>query len=115
MASAIGHYGLLITLVHVFAIEPVVASVGGAFLGAIINYTLNYRFTFRSKTRHIESFTKFALVAFGGMLLNTLFMWIGIYFFILNYLLTQVITTLLIFSWSFIGNRYWTFKRDLNN
>jgi len=109
-----GHYGLLITLVQVFHVEPVRASVAGALLGALINYTLNYRFTFRSKTRHVESVTKFALVAAVGLIFNTLLMWVGVDLLHAHYLLTQVITTVLIFLWSFGANRYWTFRRDLN-
>ena len=112
-ASAVGHYGLLITLVQVFGIEPGRASVAGALLGALINYALNYRFTFRSQTRHVESVTKFAVVATVGLMFNTFLMWFGVHVLNANYLITQVIATVLIFLWSFVGNRYWTFRRDL--
>lgn len=112
-ASAVGHYGLLITLVQGFGLEPVRASVAGALLGALINYTLNYHFTFRSKTDHVESVTKFALVAGVGLLLNTAFMWLGVDVLHVHYLLSQVLATMLVFFWSFGANRYWTFRHDL--
>ncbi|TCS37796.1 putative flippase GtrA [Paucimonas lemoignei] len=107
--SAIGHYGLLILLVQVARIDAVPASAAGALLGAWINYSLNYRFTFRSNKRHVESVTKFAVVAVIGLLLNTLFMWIGVDLLHLYYLLAQVITTGLVMVWSFLANRFWTF------
>lgn len=108
--SAIGHYGLLITLVQLAKVAPVPASVAGASLGACINYALNYRFTFRSTKQHRESICKFLVVAAVGLLLNTLFMWIGVKMIGLYYLLSQIITTGLVMIWSFIGNRFWTFQ-----
>ena len=111
-ASAIGHYGLLISLVQGFGVEPVRASVAGALLGACINYALNYRYTFRSNKRHRESVIKFAIVATVGLALNTLFMWLGVHLLAVHYLLSQVLTTGLVLFWSFGANRFWTFRTD---
>ncbi|MBS0309050.1 MAG: GtrA family protein [Proteobacteria bacterium] len=107
--SAIGHYGLLILLVHGAGVAAVPASSAGALLGALINYSLNYRFTFQSNKKHTESVGKFALVAVIGLLLNTLLMWIGVDLLHLYYLLSQILTTGLVMVWSFLGNRFWTF------
>jgi len=110
--SAIGHYGLLITLVQGPGVEPVRASVAGALLGAWINYTLNYRYTFHSNKRHRESVSKFATVAAVGLVLNTFFMWLGVDVMRVHYLLSQVLTTALVLLWSFGANRYWTFRHQ---
>ena len=107
--SAIGHYGLLILLVQGFSTDAVLASSAGATLGAVINYLLNYHYTFQSRQAHASSFTKFALVAIVGLGLNTLLMWGGVDLLHLHYLLAQVVTTGLVLIWSFLGNRYWTF------
>lgn len=107
--SAIGHYGLLIALVQVAGVAPVPASAAGALLGAVINYVLNYHFTFRSEAQHRVALVKFACVALVGLSLNTLFMWIGIELFHLHYLVSQILTTGLVVIWSFSGNRFWTF------
>lgn len=107
--SAVGHFGLLIVLVKLAAVDAVAASAAGALLGAWINYSLNYRFTFRSTKRHSESVVKFAVVAAVGLVLNTLFMWIGVKQLEWHYLVSQIITTGLVFLWSFGANRYWTF------
>jgi putative flippase GtrA len=108
--SSIGHYGLLITLVQIAHVAAVPASAAGALLGACINYSLNYRFTFRSTKQHKESICKFVLVAAIGLLLNTLFMWIGVDLLGAHYLLCQIVTTGLVMVWSFFGNRFWTFQ-----
>jgi putative flippase GtrA len=108
--SAIGHYGLLIGLVQIAGVPAVPASAAGALLGAWINYSLNYRYTFRSNKRHREAALKFAAVASVGLVLNTVFMWVGIELMEAHYLLSQVVTTGLVMIWSFAGNRYWTFQ-----
>ncbi len=107
--SAIGHYGLLIALVQIAAVPAVPASAAGALLGAWINYSLNYHYTFRSTRQHRESVLRFAVVAAVGLVLNTLFMWVGVELIGAHYLLSQVVTTGLVLIWSFAGNRYWTF------
>jgi putative flippase GtrA len=107
--SAIGHYGLLIALVQIAAVPAVPASAAGALLGAWINYSLNYHYTFRSTRQHRESVLRFAVVAAVGLVLNTLFMWVGVELIGAHYLLSQVVTTGLVLIWSFASNRYWTF------
>lgn len=107
--SAIGHYGLLIFLVQWFGADPVAASAAGALLGAGINYSLNYRYTFGSNKLHTEAALKFSVVAMAGLLLNTLLMWIAIDVLRIHYLPSQLMTTGLVFIWSYCGNRYWTF------
>ncbi len=107
--SAIGHYGLLIALVQLAAVSAVPASAAGALLGAWINYALNYRYTFRSNRQHREAMLRFAVVAAVGLILNTLFMWVGVELINVHYLLSQVVTTGLVLIWSFAANRYWTF------
>lgn len=110
--SAIGHYGLLIVLVQFFAVGAVAASVAGSLLGAVINYSLNYRFTFRSNKRHSESMTKFGIVAATSVVLNSIFMWVGVELIGAHYLLSQIATTVLLLLWSFGANRWWTFRTD---
>lgn len=111
--SAVGHYGLLILLVQAAGIDAVPASAAGALLGAWINYSLNYRFTFRSTKSHAESVTKFAIVAVIGLLLNTAFMWVGVNVLGMHYLASQILTTGLVMLWSFAANRFWTFYAPL--
>jgi len=110
LMSAVGHYGLLIALVQLAQVNPVPASAAGALLGACINYALNYRYTFRSTKQHHESITKFVIVATVGLLLNTLFIWVGVDLLGAHYLLSQIVTTGLVMVWSFLGNRFWTFQ-----
>ena len=108
-ASAVGHYGLLIALVQGADAPAVPASAAGALLGAWINYSLNYHFTFRSAKQHREAVLKFTVVAAIGLALNTLFMWIGVEVIGAHYLFSQLVATGLVLIWSFAGNRCWSF------
>ena len=109
--SAIGHYGLLITLVEVFHVDSVGASVAGALLGAFINYVLNYRFTFGSTSKHGKTVARFGVIAASGLLLNTFLMWLAVEIGGMHYLVAQIGTTLAALIWNFIGNRCWTFQQ----
>jgi putative flippase GtrA len=104
------HYLVLITLVQLLHTNAVLASNFGALIGALVNYILNYHFTFQSSKRHHEALSKFLVVAAVALALNGLLMYwlngqLGLY-----YLLAQIITTLLVLLWTFFANHLWSFR-----
>ena len=107
VATAI-QYAILILLVRGFGVGPTAASSIGFVLSAIVNYLLNYRFTFQSNRPHGPAATKFGLLAATGLLINAAIMHLmtaaGV-----NYLLAQVCATGVVLFWNFIGNTLWTF------
>ena len=104
------HYVILIILVQIIGIPPVPSSVTGFVVGALVNYHLNYRFTFRSKKNHSETLIKFLVIALVGLMLNTLIMAMATVILLMNYFLAQMIATGIVLIWNFTGNRLWTFK-----
>ena len=108
------HYTTLLMLVEIAEVGAVLASACGFVVGALVNYLLNYRYTFRSKRRHHEAISKFFTVALVGLGLNTLIMSLAIGILFLHYLLAQVIATGLVLIWNFSGNRWWTFREATN-
>ncbi|MBT8127016.1 MAG: GtrA family protein [Gammaproteobacteria bacterium] len=107
--GTIGHYTTLIILVEFWALDPVIASCLGFVVGALINYILNYHFTFQSEKRHREALTKFLLVAIAGAGINGVIMYIGVENTQFNYLLVQIFATTVVLLWNFIVNKLWTF------
>ena len=107
--GTIGHYTTLIVLVEFWALDPVIASCLGFVVGALINYILNYHFTFQSDKRHREALTKFLLVAIAGAAINGVIMYIGVENTQFNYLLVQIFATTVVLLWNFIVNKLWTF------
>lgn len=111
-ASGIGtaaHYALMASLIHLAGVDAVVASSIGAVVGAVIIYILNYYVTFQSKKNHQVAALRFTLVAAfsvlaNGMILKGLLSWLD-----WHYILLQGITTLTVFSLTYLLNRTWTF------
>ena len=102
------HYIVLGFAVQFLAINPVTSSMFGFIAGAIVNYLLNYHFTFKSHKEHLETSLRFMMVALTGLGLNTLLMFLltGR----LHYLLSQVCATIIVLFWNFLCNRFWTFR-----
>ncbi len=103
------HYGLLVLIVQKTGVRPVLGSVAGFTVGAVVNYTLNYYITFRSQKRHYEGAPKFFLVALSGLILNTIIFIFALRALSLHYLLAQVTATGFVTMWTFVCNRLWTF------
>jgi putative flippase GtrA len=105
-----GHYAVYIALVQA-GLHIVAASVAGFVVGALINYWLNYHYTFNSVQPHRQAMTKFFTIALAGLALNTLIV------FVLDrmqwhYLLAQAAATMIVLIWNFAANRRWTFGGD---
>ena len=106
--GTVSHFAILIILVHVFSSPPVPSSAAGFVFGALVNYNLNYFFTFKSQKPHGITLFKFFTVAVFGLGLNIIIMMVateGI-----HYLLSQVLATGFVLVWNFACNRFWTFK-----
>ena len=107
--GTLGHYTILIVLVQFWMVDPVFASSFGFVVGAIINYILNYRFTFNSNKRHREALAKFLVVATIGAGINGIIMYAGVENTRINYLIVQVFATAVVLLWNFMVNKIWTF------
>jgi len=107
-----GHYATLLILVNLVRLDAVVSSSAGFVVGGIINYALNYKFTFRSQQSHASTAPKFFAIALGGFFLNGLAMTFFVNKLGIHYLLAQVVTTGLILIWTFLANHYWTFSHS---
>lgn len=112
LVGTAGHYAVLIGLVQSGIATPTVATTLGFAVGAVINYALNYRFTFASDRPHREALPRFLTVAATGAGLNYLVVRTGIDGFALHYMLAQVLATGLVLLWTFSINRLWTFNKQ---
>ena len=88
-----------------------VANGCGFTLAVICNYSINRRWTFTNNNPHwLKQFILFVLVSLAGLLLNTAFL----YFFHQkknkNFYLAKFLAILIVFSWNFLANFFFTFK-----
>jgi len=105
-----GHFSMLFALVSGLAVNASIATCLGFMVGAFINYALNYQYTFQSDKQHLDALPKFLTIAAVGFCLNGFIMIIGTESLNYHYLIVQILATLVILVWGFIGNYLWTFK-----
>ena len=103
------HFGTLIFLVELFAIDALLSSTIGFLLTVIVSYLINYYWTFQTQTNHSSTFAKYLLVSCFGLVLNYIIMRLGLNVLHLHYQIAQAIVILAIPVTNYIMNRYWTF------
>lgn len=107
--AAVVHYGLLVGLVELSGWRAVPATLVGYVGGGLVSYGLNRRHTYRSDRPHEEAGWRFAAVAAVGFGLTWLCMEALHGRFGLQYVLAQVLTTLIVMAWSFVAHKFWSF------
>lgn len=108
--GTLAHYTLLIALVESRASGPVAASAFGFVLGAVVNYALNRRYTFRSRDAHRRAFPRFMSAALLGLGLNSALMGAATAIAGFDYRIAQLISTGAVLATTFAINRAWTFR-----
>lgn len=110
--SALVQFTILIGLVEFIFIKPILASTIGYITGAVVNYTLNHYFTFKSNFSHKKALVRFTLNSLFGLFLNFILMKILLIHY--TYILSQVSASGVILFWNFLIHRYWTFGCNKN-
>ena len=110
LVAAAAHYGLLVSLVEGYRIDPVPATLTGYVAGGIVSYLLNRRLTYASARPHAEATWRFAAVSAVGFGITWALVALLVRGLGLPYLLAQLATTGIVLFWSFGANRFWTFR-----
>lgn len=109
VATAV-HYAVLFSLVEFAGVQPVLATIAGFLTGGVVGYVLNRRFTFEERPAYARGLVKFLIViSIGGAINAAIFA-----FFVaqgLYYMLAQVIATLIVLVWNFVGARLVVFRQ----
>jgi dolichyl-phosphate beta-glucosyltransferase len=114
-AGAIGtlfHYSLLVLGVEVARLSAPVGATLGAMGGALVNYWLNYHFTFISKQAHRETLPRFLAVAVLGVVISWFIVSVMTQSLGVFYLVSQIVATLTVLFVGFLLNRRWTFRDE---
>lgn len=108
------HYVIMVVAAELLLFPLWLSTTIGFTAGAIVNYILNYAFTFKSQKKHIETAPKFFIIGFLGMLLNVLglLFLIKLSFFEKYYMVAQLIATIVVTFSTFTLNKYWTFSYE---
>jgi len=108
LATAV-HYSVLFTLFNGFKLEIILSTSIGALCGAIVNYLINYFYTFGSQRKHAHAAGTFFLVAGTGLILNASIVGLMFHLLALPALPAQLSATLITFAWNYLAHQRWTF------
>jgi dolichyl-phosphate beta-glucosyltransferase len=115
--SVVGVSGTVLDLAVLFALVEsahldVLFAATISFLAAVINnYTWNKLWTFKDKSKNIrKQFIKFLIVSIIGLLLTILFMYLFVNLLSVWYMFAKALTSVVVLTWNFLGNKYWTFQ-----
>ncbi|WP_317205790.1 GtrA family protein [Janthinobacterium sp.] len=103
-------YSVLWLGVELLGVSAAAASGAGYMLGAVVNYILNYFFTFQSSKSHGEAISKYFTLLAIGWCMNTGLVWFLAHEQGWNYWLAQILATGIGLAWNFAGSRWWAFK-----
>ncbi len=110
LVAAVVHYGLLVSLVEGYGLDPVQATLAGYVAGGLVSYLMNRRMTYGSDRPHREAGWRFAVVALVGFGLTWLAMAALVRGGGLPYLPAQIATTGIVLVWSFLAHKFFTFR-----
>lgn len=100
---------VLAVLLGGHSIVVVIISYGA---GALVNYGLNKTYTFHSKTKKIAMqfpvFSSFVLISLG---LNALLMYVAVYLFGLEQMVSRILTTFAVFLFNYAAHNNVTFNK----
>jgi len=104
-----GHYLTLVLGTELLAMTPTISTSLGFLVGAIINYILNYEFTFNSDVSHRKAITRFFSIAAVGFVINLAIFNLFTNNIGVNYILSQIFCTTFVMGITFALNKKITF------
>lgn len=113
--GTVAHYLTLTGLFELLGVSAVIASSAGYVVGAVINYLLNYHYTFRSSLSHTRTAPLFFAIAGVGFFMNGAIVGLLTSKAALHYLLAQVVATGTVLVWNFLANHFGTFREHASS
>lgn len=108
--SALGlHFLLMTLLIETGSSGEVAASAAGFLAGCLLNYTLQYHYTFTSNVDHQSAVLRYTVVTLAMLVLNLLIFKALLTLVSTGWVLAQLIASGMVFLGNFVINRRFTF------
>jgi len=106
-------FGTLFFLTEFFHIHYLVSAGIGFLVGLITNYYLSVKWIFNDRVfdNRLLEFLLFSLIGIIGLGLNEFFIWMFTYLFAIYYLISKIITTLIVYLWNFFARKFILFNK----
>ena len=107
--------GLLYILTEYAHLHYLFSATFGFIFGLVINYLLSKIWVFSSNTikKQWVEFIVFSLIGIVGLGLNNLFLWIFTDYCSIHYMLSKVLTTIIVFFWNFLARKFILFNSEI--
>lgn len=108
--SGVLDFGGLYILTDLLHLHYLASATISFILAAVVNYTLNRIWTFKSNGQRRKQLPVFFIIATLGLVLNNNIMYFSVEHLQLHYLLAKVVAAAIVTFWNFFGNKYLTFR-----
>lgn len=108
--SAVVDFGALFILTDLANIHYLASATIAFILAALVNYTLNRIWTFKSSGKRRKQLPVFFIIAILGLIINNNIMYFSVEHMDLHYLWAKVFAAAIVTFWNFFGNKYLTFR-----
>ncbi len=112
----VADYVVLYVLTEYAGLHYLFSSACGFAVGLVITYLLSiwWIFDYRNSKSKLREFVVFALIGASGILLNLAFMWLFTEVCAIHYLVSKLITTVLVSVWNFVLKKKILFTKKSN-
>ncbi|WP_229205812.1 GtrA family protein [Duganella sp. Leaf126] len=93
-----------------FGADAAIASGTGYVLGSVVNYVLNYFFTFASRAPQWRAASRYFALLGVGWCWNALLMLALVHGAGWHYWPAQLLASAVVLLWNFCGSRWWAFR-----
>jgi putative flippase GtrA len=112
-AAFIVDYGLLYVLTEYAGLHYLVSATISFIVGLLVNYFISTIWVFGdSAYNKTTSFIFFASIGVVGLVLNDVFIVLFTQTLSMHYMLSKLITAILVYLWNFLGIRFLIFTRN---
>ena len=111
-AAFLVDYGVLVLLTEVFGMHYLLSAPISFILGLVTNYLLSVVWVFNNRTlgNRWAEFTVFAIIGVIGLGLNALIMYVCTDKMGIHYMISKIISTVIVFFWNFFARKVVLFK-----
>lgn len=113
--SFVVDFGLLIVFTELVGLWYLLSATMSTSIAVITNYAWQRNITFKNKDTNIaKQFSKFAFISLIAIGLNIILMYALVDGAGLWYVIAKIIVTIIVLIWNYFGNKYYTFKKEIN-
>lgn len=105
--AAVINIGSLYIFKEYIGMYYLTANVIGFLLGLIVNYIFSKLLIFTEETdlNKVTEFATYGIIGVFGLILDTLFIWLGTSIIGIYYMLSKIISTGMVFIWNFFARK----------